>query len=187
VQKQDTDYDYASTSTAVSQDSDQTAVNLGLTWRATAKTNAAFRIGRVERDYVDPARKDFKGTNWDLSLNWSPLTYSQFSFTAARQVRDSISSGSAVSDYVLADIYSLRWNHAWMSRVRSTVALSRERSDYENSSREDTLDKLLMGVYYDFRSYLSVGLEYSPSSRDSTDNQYDFDRRQTMVVLQAKF
>jgi hypothetical protein len=186
VQRQDTRYDYG-TGGFVSQDSDQTAVNLGLTWRATAKTNAALRVGRVERDYTDASRQDFKGTNWDLSLNWNPLTYSQFSVTAARQVRDSISSASSTSDYILADVYSLRWNHAWLARVRSTVTFSHEKSDYENSTRQDKLDKLLVGVYYDFRSYLSFGLEYSPSSRDSTDNQYDFDRKQTMAVIQAKF
>jgi len=173
------------------RDNDQKSASLGLTWRATAKTTGVLKLARVDRDYKDTDRKDLKSNTWDIVVNWAPVTYSKFVLTVGRGIGDS--SDTTFGDSILQDRIDLRWSHSWKSFLRSTVAWNRVVADYSGGEeqRKDTTDKFLLGLYYDFPRNYTIGLEIQPSERSSAttspSEDFNFKRRQTMAVFQAKF
>jgi polysaccharide biosynthesis protein VpsM len=180
-QEAETDYKSAGSN----RDSTQESANLGLTWRATAKTNGALRVGKTRRNYDDPSRADYRGTTWRLTANWAPMTYSRFSLTAGREVGDSTTVFGFGAKEV--DSYGVSWNHAWKSYLRTTLSWAREEADYRSSNRTDKTDRFLAGIYYSFPRNYSLGLEFLPSKRESSLNEFDYDRKRYMAVFKANF
>jgi polysaccharide biosynthesis protein VpsM len=174
---------------AENRDSDQRTYSVGLTWIATAKTTGAIRVGRSQRDYERDTVRDFSGTTWQASINWSPLTYSRVSLISARSIGD---SGVGTFGAVVNDTTTLAWSHAWKNYLRTTLSWSHQKASYREDPREDETDRYLAGIYYSFPRNYSLGLEVSPSKRrstgtDSSGKSLDYDRDQYMAVFQANF
>jgi hypothetical protein len=165
-------------------DSKETSYRLGVTWDATAKTRGTFKIGQTQRDYQ--VRQDFKGTTWDLNVNWSPKTYSKVDLTANRSVSDTTVSNLG-TNYLLLTSYGVKWQHAWLERFRTDLGFTYLDTEYDGDVRRDKQRTVSAGLHYDFRRWMSIGTEFSYAKRDSTVDANDFNRRQAMAVVRLRY
>lgn len=179
----DVNYDYLAANAGL--DSTERRYLVGANWTATAATAGTFRVGRMDRDYRE-FRSDYSGLTWEAAINWKPLTYSRFDFTAMRSVTDTAST-LVDTNYVLNNAVGVKWTHEWKTYLRSSLSWNHLRSDYDDEKspnpRSDKVNIYLFGVYYDFRRWMSLGLEYSHGRRDSTDPAYDYLRQKAMAVV----
>lgn len=165
-------------------DNTETSYRLGVTWDATAKTRGTLKVGQTTRDYA--VRDDFKGTTWDLNVNWSPVTYSKIDFVANRSASDTTAT-NLNTNYLLLTSYGLKWRHAWLERLRTDVGYTLLNTDYRGDIRRDKQRTVNAGLHYDFRSWMSIGTEFSYAKRDSTVDTFDFNRRQGMLTLRLRY
>lgn len=169
-------------------DSRGTQLMVGVNWSATAATSGSLRVGQTTRNFDDPLRASFRGLGWQASVNWKPWTYSVFDFSTARDVSDTANDQAAVvGSYIVSTSYAVSWHHDWLSYLHSQVKWSYQEMDYEGIDRSDQNQSLMLGAYYDFRRWMNLGFEVTQSTRRSSMENMDYDRWQTMAVLQAKF
>jgi hypothetical protein len=180
VEVRDTEADYAlSTST---NDNNERRYYVGATWEATAATTGIFKIGRLEKKFDDAAKQDFSGSSWEGTIRWQPLTYTAFDLTANKSTSDS----TGVGDYIVNKNLTLAWTHMWKSYLGSRVSLGRLKSDYGGAStRSDETKSYGVAVFYQWRRWLQVGLDWSVTERDSNTAGNDFSRNVTMLTLEG--
>lgn len=150
---------------ASTQDSQETRYYVGAKWEATAATTGYAKVGRLEKDFDSAARQDFDGTAWDLGVRWSPRTYSHLDLSTMRTTEES----TGVGDSIDSKRYNLNWTHNWSSRF-STVLLGSLRNDKFQGvgvTREDDTTTHGAKVFYQFRRWMRVGLEWTHTERDS--------------------
>ncbi len=167
-------------------DSNSLQLLAGANWSATAATSGSFRVGHLSRRY--DSRADFSGLSWEAGVTWKPLTYSTFTFSTGRGVNDTNSGAiNVVGNFVLGTTYGVNWTHEWRSNLRSEFGWSRTDSDYDGIDRLDKLDAYKLGIYYDFRRWMDLGLEMNYSDRRSNVPEFNFTRFQSLAVMRAKF
>ncbi len=173
------DYSLASST----QDSTETRFLAGVKWEATAATTGTAKFGRMNKKFDAGARQDFSGSSWDVGVRWSPLTYSVFDFTSAKQTGES----TGVGDTVVGANYGVTWSHAWSSRLR-TQALASLRNDAFTGagvSRKDDTTTFGLKVAYDFRRWLRLGAEVTHFERDSNDSTLNYKRNLLLFTVGA--
>lgn len=187
LELRDANYDYLSENAGL--DSTERCYLIGANWTATAATTGSFRVGRMAHDYRE-FRSDYSGLTWEAAINWKPLTYSRFDFTAMRSVSDPVST-LVDTNFVLTSAVGVKWTHEWKYYLRSTLSWNYLLSDYDDQKsanpRKDKVNMYHAGVYYDFRRWMSLGLEFSHGRRDSNYPAYDYLRQKSMAVLEVKF
>lgn len=186
LELRDAQYDYRDTNAGL--DSSERRYLIGANWTATAATAGSVRVGRMTRDYRE-YRSGYSGLTWETAINWKPLSYSRVDFTTSRGVADPVSTLED-TNFVLTTSYSMKWTHEWKSYLRSTLGWSQQQSDYDENahdSRKDTVNIYQLGVYYDFRRWMSLGLELSRARRDSNNPLFDYTQRRSMAVVEVKF
>lgn len=162
-------------------DSDEYNYQLGFTWELTAATEGRMTIGRQQKKFDDPARKNLSATAWDVAVAWSPRTYSTFELSTGRSFRETDNVGSSI---IASDI-SLSWRHAWSDRLATTSSFSFINDEFQDTARDDDFYRFSMQFDYDFRRWLGLGLGWSYSTRDSNIDNADFDRN--VVFLEGRF
>lgn len=186
IEATQTDIDYVNDPAVVvgdldTLDSELNELFVGVTWLATAKTQGTIKVGQTERDYADTDRENSSNTSWDMNVLWSPLSYSTFTFTAARKATES--SGN----YIDGDAYGVEWNHQWSDALTSKVhyKLAVEDQTDLDVGRTDDLNEYGVRVDYAMRRWLSLGLSFDYSDRDSNRNNFDYERNVTALHFKA--
>ncbi|WP_067665804.1 outer membrane beta-barrel protein [Ferrimonas marina] len=136
----------------------------GVTWDVTDKTQGRAKFGIEDKDFDDSSREDFSGFSWDIGLTWNPRTYSTIEFESSRAATDPFSDG----DYVNESIYDATWTHYWRSRFATVLGYRFENDDYTGDDREDDIDRLYLGVVYEFRRWLKFEPYYQFIDHSST-------------------
>lgn len=157
---------------------------LGVSWNATSALTGSAKLGKQRKVFEDQSvQKNYSGGTWEASLRWSPLTYSSFDVLTGRSATDP--SGSA--GVPVAKNLSVAWNHDWNSYVHSKLSAGRIRTVHRGTPRVDVEDAYSVGLMYDARRWLGIGLEYKFSQRESTANAFDNIRRLILLKLDASF
>jgi polysaccharide biosynthesis protein VpsM len=184
---------YEYTDPASTLDSTDTYMLVGVRWEATAATTGRFAFGRERKkfDSVGTAagRQDFSGVSWEGGVNWKPLTYSSVDYNTYRRTYDSTGLG----DYTVDQTHQLVWTHAWSSRVTSSLTGLYTDSQFTNApvataggaSREDKSKSVGLRVTYNMRRWLNIGADYTYSTRDSNDFNFNYNRNQYMLYFAA--
>ena len=162
-------------------DSTDTRYLFGVKWEATAATTGTAKFGRMYKDFDSASRPDFSGSSWDVGVRWSPLTYSVFDFTSAKQTSES----TGVGDTIVGKSYGVTWSHAWSSRLR-TQALANFRNDTFPGavvSRSDDTTSFGLKASYDFRRWLRLGAEFTHSERESNDPGLNYKRNLLLFTV----
>lgn len=181
-----TESDYTASGTGL--DSSERRYMLGANWSATAATTGRLRFGQHTRDYKGD-RDDYKGLGWEAEIDWKPRSYSTFTFSTGRRTSDPAASLTS-TNFVLSTSYGLSWRHEWSGQLHTRARYEHDRAEYDKRAgrgRTDGIDTWTVGVYYDFRRWMSTGLEHTHKRRDSNDPRYDYVQRETNVVLDLKF
>ncbi len=175
-----TDYDYVS-------NTDLNSKNIGLltgvTWEATAKTTGTAKFGREKKKYDDSSIGDKSTGMWEVGATWEPRTYSRFSLNTRR----GFDEGTDNSSTIKTQTTTLRWDHDWAERLSSNVSYTRSDQDYLDTviPREDKLDTFGIGLTYEMRRWLDIGIGYKYAENDSDVQSESYERNIYAVTLNA--
>lgn len=186
-------YDYRDPT--VTLDSKDTFMLLGARWDATALTSGRFSVGNQRKKFESAGaaagRQDFSGTAWEGGINWKPLTYSSVDFNTQRRTVDSTGLG----DFTINQTHQVLWTHAWSSQVTTILTGVYSYDEFSGRSaavaaiggvsREDTTQSVGLRLNYAMRRWLKIGADYIYSTRDSNDNNFDYNRNQLMLFVSA--
>ncbi|WP_373974923.1 outer membrane beta-barrel protein [Chitinibacter sp. SCUT-21] len=154
------------------QNSDEYRLYAGANWDADAYFLGTVKLGMQSKDFDDPTKKDFRGFSYEAMLRFMPRTYSSLDLTATRTTSESTGLG----DYLLEDIFSLTWNHAWSNFISSRATASYTMSDYVGSIRNDDTLNMALGLDYKVTRWLKTGAEIRFENRDSNIRTENYDR-----------
>jgi hypothetical protein len=163
-------------------DSTENRYLLGLTWDATAKTQASVRGGYLTRDFADPAISSFSSATYEAAVTWSPLEHSIFRLTANRTSAEAIEPGST---FIIVDVASVSWSHSWFERVRSTLGYLYGQQNHEGIARNDTYQTFDMKVSYGIHRRVRLGLQFRHDARESPDSGFQYKRNLTLLTLES--
>ena len=159
------------------RDSDETRVLLGVRWESTAATTGFAKVGYKEKDFEAASRSTFYGTDWEVGIEWRPISYSTFRFSTNADTRETNGEGN----FIRGRDYTAAWNHEWLSRLSSSISITRETNEYildedgiEN--RDDELMRYMASLNYQARRYLSFSLFYQLADRESNRDSIGYDR-----------
>jgi hypothetical protein len=174
-------------------DSKNTYALAGVRWDASAATTGKFAIGSVRKQFEaaghDVGREDRSSLAWEGGINWKPLSYSSVDFITQRTPIDSTGLG----DFTINQANLVQWTHAWNSRFTSILTGSYWTDKFSrapvpaagNADRSDATRMLGLRLNYNLQRWLKVGAEYSYTTRDSNDDNFDYKRNQLMLFLSA--
>lgn len=168
VEVRHTDYDYKLASSP--RNSNNTALLVGATWEATAKTTGKVLVGYEQKEFKDNQRDALKSPMWEVGIDWEPRSYSTFSLKARR----AFDEGDDGSDAIQSSSASLAWRHQWIERVSTNLSFGLAKYVYEGQDRDDDLASLGLELIYSPRRWLDVTLGYRYRDNDSNvpDERY---------------
>jgi polysaccharide biosynthesis protein VpsM len=175
-----TDFEYDSrTSDGDTLDSDESTGFIGVEWEATGRTTGTIEIGRLDKDFDSPLIGKQDITVWNVGVKWQPRTYSTLSLTAKKNAAETNGTGA----FIEQQDTGVSWNHDWSERLHSTVSMTWGDDEYAGSSRQDDREDFMIGLDYDWRRWVNIGLRFQATERDSNDNSFDYDRRQVYLTF----
>ena len=156
----------------------------GITWSATARTSGSLKLGYEEKDFDDADKKDPGGTVWEVSVTWAPRTYSSFTLSTNRGFDE---GGDTGEDYIETTATRLEWNHDWNSYVSSNVYYSYTEEEYQGIDRDDDTSVFAMGLTWELRRWMDVGLGYKYTDKDSTYSSESYNQNLYQASLNLSF
>lgn len=178
-----TEFSYVSNSIL---DSTNTALLAGVKWEATAQTQGTVKVGSETKEFESAALGETDNAMWEVSVIWSPLSYSTFTLSANSRF-DEGNNGASVIE---AQSTALDWRHQWLKRLSTNANLAVSSQDYVgapvNLGGADRADEILtagFGVTYAMRRWLDIGLGYQFSQNDSNAPTHSYERN--LVALTA--
>jgi len=153
----------------------------GVTWEATAATSGTIKIGQLRRDFSNTDEPTFTGSSWEGLVSWAPRSYSKVDFYSARQTNESTGLGN----FILSSIGGVTWTHDWTSYLRTSVDARFQKDDYQGFDRTDKYKILGLKAGYRFRRWLTVGAEYTHTTRDSNVDTYEYDQNLYLLTFTA--
>lgn len=166
-----------------SHNSTEDRLMAGITWDASARTSGTIKYGYLTKDFEDPARSDYSGPTWGLSVDWRPRTYSVFTLSGTMETHEPDGGG----DYVLRRDITLSWVHAWATRFGTTVDIGYSEDDYRPTDRTDDLFYWGVGASYTYNTHFRFGASITNYSRDSIESRFNYDNRVYMLSLEATY
>lgn len=157
------------------------ALLLGAEWEATAFTTGSFRLGQERKNFDQSGKRSLSKSMWELGVSWSPRTYSTFSLNA----RGGFDEGSDGANAINTRSTSLSWNHGWTDRIDTNVSYTRTDQRYQGISRKDKMDNLGIGMTYQMRRWLDVGVGYTYTHKDSNAPGKSYKRNVYGLTLNA--
>jgi len=178
VEARHTNYNYTTNNVL---DSNNIALLGGVTWDATARTSGTVKIGGERKRFDDSSNDDNSGSLWEVGVTWMPRTYSTFDLSTRRALDEGDNGASAIQ----AQSTSLSWKHEWVKRLTSNASFSYSDKEYQDINRDDKLSTLGLGLTYEMRRWLDVGVGYAYSENDSTAATESFERNIYSISLTA--
>ncbi|WP_312937442.1 outer membrane beta-barrel protein [Stutzerimonas nitrititolerans] len=176
-----TDYSYVSEKNL---DATNLAFLTGLTWEATAKTTGTVKIGREKKSFDRNVNDDQSNGMWEAGITWQPRTYSTFNLRARRALDEGENGASAIE----ATSTTLDWKHYWLDRVYSTASYTRSEQDYVDDNINNRLDKtdiFGLGLNYEMRRWLDIGVGYKYAENDSNVRNESYERNIYSISITA--
>jgi len=178
IEARHTEYNYDSN---IRLNSKNIALLSGVTWDATAKTSGTIKLGAERKRFDNASIDDKSGSLWEVGINWKPLTYSTFKL----ETRRALDEGSDGATSVKNISSTVSWEHQWLERLSSEFNYTRSDQKYQNIERDDKIDTFGLGVTYNMRRWLDVGLGYKYSRDESTLKSESYERNIYMISFAA--
>lgn len=176
------DYDPVGAGASVaSLDSDASYYYVGVEWDATARTSGRIDFGVHEKDFDAASRQDYDDSFWRASIDWRPRSYSAFTLSASRKTQETDGFG----DFVLRRDLGLEWNHTWSRGFSTTAEIGRGNERHEPMVRDEDYTRWGISGRWQFNPYLRLGVGWRRHDRDSSQDQFVYDRDVWMLTLQG--
>ncbi|MGH8436434.1 MAG: outer membrane beta-barrel protein [Pseudomonas sp.] len=178
VEARHTEYDYLTNDRL---NSNNIALLGGLTWDATAKTSGTVKIGGEKKRFDDSSIDDQSGSMWEVGASWKPRTYSTFNLKTRRALDEGDNGASAIQ----SQSTTLSWEHEWLERLSSDLSYTYSDQEYQDIDRDDKIDTFGLGLTYEMRRWLDVGVGYKYSENDSSAAGESYERNIYSVSFTA--
>ncbi len=163
------------------QDSKERRYLVGVTWDATAATSGSVKVGQIRKDFALASRRDYSSSGWEANVSWKPLSYTKFDFFTIK----TFSESTGLGDFTLSKKFGVNWQHQWNSRLMSTASMSRADDDFVGNARSDSTDSYGLKLNYKIVRWLTVGGEFTNTSRDSNTRGFNYKKNLYMLTLGA--
>jgi hypothetical protein len=142
-------------------------------------------IGYGARDYDD--FDDTDGLAGNLAMNWTPTQLTSVQLLGRAGIDESTvvfegEQASGALNYRIGTIVT----HDLRRNIQLNASASFERDEFENTDRNDDTYRLGAGITYLINRNFSVDATYDFSTRDSDDDNAEFDRNIFRVGLTAR-
>jgi hypothetical protein len=166
-------------------DSDETRFLAGFRWENTAATTGYAKVGYKEKEFDAQARDTFHGTDWEVGVEWQPLTYSTFDFSTSATTNETNGEGSLIR----SRLYRASWTHNWLERLSTSFGVSVIDDEYildgsDLANRSDDITRYNASLNYSARRWLSFSIFYNVNKRDSNREAIGYD--QNIVGVSAE-
>ena len=162
-------------------DSSEQRYLLGATWDFTALTSGTVKAGYITKKFKQEGVDGYAGPTGEVALRWQPRTYSTVEGVGLYAPADSTGTGVFTIDTSIG----ARWEHYWKSFFMTRVYATYVNSDLEGASRTDHIGRVGIGAYFDIRSWLRIGADYSYDNRNSNVPGFDFSRSVILLTIAA--
>ena len=159
-----TEIDYVE-ETSSEFDSTDTNLNVGIGWEPSAALSLLLEVGQIKKDFDDPVQEDQDTDSYRGKLSWLPTAYTTVNFYASRTFEETTVRTSPVT---ISDLLGVSFSHAFTSSIRGRAYYNLI-DDELVDTRMDEITDYGVGLYYDVNRYLSLGLSWDRTERDSTD------------------
>ncbi len=173
-----TDYDYL---TNTDLNSNNVGLLGGVTWDATAKTTGTIKIGAEKKRFDNSRYDDVNGSMWEAGVSWSPRTYSTFNL----KTRRGFDEGYDGAEVIKSQSTTISWDHEWLDRLSSEVSYNYTDKQYQGIDRDDKIDTFGLGLTYEMRRWLDVGIGYKYAEDDSSAVGESYERNIYAVSFTA--
>ncbi len=157
---------------------------VGIEWQLTGSSNVRALVGGFERDADDNNDRD--GFSYDLTYQYSPSEFSQFSINSKRT--------SAVSEVEFSSssvdlIHSVDWQYELNERWFWGVNLNYLDKDIETIDVTRTIDQLdlFFRLGFNLNSYQLIRLDVMRRDVSSSDNSIDYQQNEVGLRWQYVF
>jgi polysaccharide biosynthesis protein VpsM len=159
-------------------DSREDRVYGGVTWEATAATSGTVKVGSLRKRFDRGGSS--RDASWEALVSWSPRTYSRFDIYTSRQPVESTGLGT----FILSSATGINWTHSWNSLLSTSINARFQNDEYQGFNRDDDVKSLGAKVAYKFRRWVTLGAEFTHTTRDSNQPTFEYDRNLWMVTAQ---
>ena len=165
-------------------DSEETAIQVGAEWQATARTHGVITIGNLEKKYDNPSVDDFSGLTYTARIRWQPRSYSGVSVYASRRPEE---ADTVADNFFVSTMFGVSVDHGFTDRITGYAYLNFLNDDYNVTDREDDYTDFAIGADYIFRRWLSFGARYGRIERDSNVALAEYTENYFALTLRATY
>ena len=170
----------------VTRDNDETRILVGVVWESTAATTGFAKVGYKEKDFDDESRGTFYGTDWEVGIDWQPVSYSTVRVSTSADTFETNGEG----DFIRGQSYSVRWNHDWLERVSTSFSVTQQNDEYvfneiDIVNRDDELMNYSAALNYQARRWLKFSTFYQYTDRDSNRDTIGYDKSEIGVTVEV--
>ena len=160
----------------------QSEISLQADWQPGGHTRLHAQVGETQRDENQSTQRS---PSWRFSLDWTPSGASSFSAYVAREITSSDSLTTAVSS--VSNTQGLNANWQLSAKTVLNAALTAQTLDYSSIARQDKTRTANLGLSYQPRRHISMGLSYEIGQRDSSLANSDYRYRQLTANIRGSF
>lgn len=162
-------------------DSNEQRLMLGAKWEATAKTTGEVKVGKMNKTFSLGLLPSGSSTVWDGMVTWSPKTYSKVDLSMHQKSNEY----GGVGSFVISRDTDLAWTHDWSGYVRSALSFGDGVDTYQAATRVDKRQKYGLKVTYEINRWLTAGVDFQHSKRNSTNNLFSYTQSVSMLTLEG--
>jgi len=159
--------------------SNEASVLGGLTWDATARTSGTIKVGWQRKKFRRGTQTASNNLSWDVLIDWSPMTYSTWTFSSGYQADETDGTGAFIKSI---DV-NLTWDHAWNSRLKHVIDVSYTHDQFVGTLRRDNTVEASIGLSYALASWLDIATSYDYEKRTSNVGRVDFTQNVYSLTL----
>ncbi|WP_428066269.1 outer membrane beta-barrel protein [Candidatus Proelusimicrobium volucris] len=173
-------------------DSDGSAVALGVEGKIAQKVSGVAKVNYVMRDYSHDMEgyssyEDLVG--YYVALSWNPTERNTVRLSGERRFEESVYENNR---YFTDTLVSLYGSHKLSDKLTAGLTLAYENMAYDRANnngvkRSDDLFTVRPELDYQFQEWLSAGVWYQFRNRDSNTNGNDYASNKGGVFVKALF
>ena len=168
IKETDIDYRLAAQS---GFDSDETSATIGIGWEPSYHTSLVAEVGNLEKDLADPGLSDFDSEIYAGRLSWSPSANSNVGIYVSKHTEEST---EFIAPFTESELVGISFSHGFTDRLRGEAYVNSIDDDLINVRQDEILD-FGIGIFYDLASWVTLGLNWNHTERDSTDPDAEFE------------
>lgn len=168
------------------QDGDEKHYFGGFRWRMTGKSSGMIKAGWGIKNF-DQSRFDPEETLiFQAQVDHHFTGKSRMTLSANRRTNE---SNIATSDYAISENLKIGYTQKIRDKIKATLGVSYTRDSYNeaynilSTQREDDLYDITAGFSYAFRKWLTAGIEYGYSQRDSNFSDFSYTTNEILFKI----